>query len=188
MTRNNWLVLIWGSIFVMTLVLVYLVPARCSKIGIGLGTQVEDLIMGTTGHSSMPNLSSNDQTVRGLEQLTDTTSEAVLIGKRITVKASPEQVSGTSFWADTGHNAQVLVVMSRDRRDARERYLSEVAPTDLAGTPDQPVDVSGTIQYVPGPGERFSWGENDGGVHGPLSATVYLKVDREMPEQSVASR
>ena len=183
MTRNTWLFLIWGGIFVVTVVLVYFVPTRGSKFGIGLGTQVEDAMLGTSGHySNVPNLSSNEQTVRALEQLTGASSEAALIGKHVTVKATPLQVSGTSFWADTGRSAQVLVAMSRDRRDAEQSYLSEVAPTDLATTPDQPVDVSGTIQRVPGPGERFTWGDNDG-THGPLSATVYLKADREVSPQ-----
>jgi len=119
-----------------------------------------------------------DATVRALQHITGTSSADELIGKRVEVSATAEQVNlGIAFWTNVG-NAPVLVVISRDRRSEVERANGQSGPRGIPSfRPGQKVQLSGSIQQVPAPESRFSWGLYSPQHRRNLDAKVYVLAD-----------
>ncbi len=99
------------------------------------------------------------------------------IGRRIVLHGAIRDASNlVTLWACPSDH-QLLVVFGRDERTGRDRQLGLPRARIPSVQPGEEVTISGTIQRLPSPEDRTSWGLTRAQVAEAERRMIYLRVD-----------
>lgn len=106
-----------------------------------------------------------------------------LVGRQVGVHLPVQATGGqVAFWLGGSRRERLLVVMSRDVRDAEERFNALPSPHALVRLePGQTAQISGTIERLPRREARYSWNLTGPELEEVESRGVYLRAERVTP-------
>ena len=108
-----------------------------------------------------------------------------LLGHRVQVELDlrqhPSMTPESRFWSTQGAD-QILVVLSRDRRDDEERLEGEPAPHAIASLePGTKYLVTGTIERLPREEQMFNWRLSRQEIELLANRPVYVRAESAEP-------
>jgi hypothetical protein len=102
-----------------------------------------------------------------------------LIGREVTFRAPLHRhVNDVAFWTGEGEN-RMLVVISRDQRDAAMRQRGLAPGNTIQAEGD--AMVTGTVQRLPHAEAMYSWGLTNADVAELSRRPLYVRIDRAQP-------
>ena len=142
------------------------------------GTAAPSGAVGTSGAGPEAEDQPDAAVIRDIETITGITDRHPLIGRKVELHVPVAgQANDQAFWIGSNDN-RVLVVPSRDHRDGRERQEGLLASNDVAPLEaGETAAISGSIQKLPPPEERLSWGLTRRDQQEVAAVGVYLRAD-----------
>ena len=117
--------------------------------------------------------------IRDLETITGVNDRNPLVGRKVELHVPVAAgANDYAFWVGEADN-RLLVVPQRDRRDSKVRQEGGVADHGISSPLDAGtiVAISGSLQRLPKPEERYSWQLTDKEQQEAAAMGVYLRAD-----------
>ena len=113
-----------------------------------------------------------------IETITGTNDGMTLVGRRVDLQVDVQsRANDQAFWVGPRDN-RLLVVLARDRRDARERHRAR--PSNHGISPvhgGQRATVAGVIRAVPQAERRYSWNLTRDDERELADRKIYIEAD-----------
>jgi len=143
-------------------------------------TPVAEDSVGTGGRApTVPAGEPDAAAIRDLETITGVNDRNPLVGRKVELHVPVAAgANDYAFWVGGADN-RLLVVPQRDRRDSKVRQEGGVTDHGITSPLDAGtiVAISGSLQRLPKPEERYSWQLTDKEQQEAAAMGVYLRAD-----------